>query len=192
MQSAFKYTAYALIAAGTITACRPEDDDPATPTPPVNEEELITTLSLHFHSSGGVEHKHFNFVDLDGDGGDPPSITTEPLSADSVYHVHIEVLNASGSTVEDITEEIEEEAAAHQFFFQVSGANATVAYEDADPNGMPIGLETEWTVGGVSSGSIVVTLRHGPDKHAPGVSGGDITNAGGETDIEVSFPLVIE
>jgi hypothetical protein len=39
---------------------------------------------------------------------------------------------------------------------------------------------------------VVVTLRHEPDKGAAGVSGGDITNAGGDTDIEVTFPVVIE
>ena len=35
-------------------------------------------------------------------------------------------------------------------------------------------------------------LRHEPDKSAAGVSSGDITNAGGETDIEVSFNVIIE
>ena len=49
-----------------------------------------------------------------------------------------------------------------------------------------------WTVGAASNGTVVVTLRHQPDKTASGVSSGDITYAGGETDIEVSFPLVIE
>jgi len=37
-----------------------------------------------------------------------------------------------------------------------------------------------------------VTLRHQPDKGAIGVSDGDITNAGGETDIEVLFDVIIE
>ena len=36
-------------------------------------------------------------------------------------------------------------------------------------------------------GQFTVTLRHEPDKSAQGVSAGDITNAGGETDIEVSL-----
>jgi hypothetical protein len=31
-----------------------------------------------------------------------------------------------------------------------------------------------------------------PDKYAAGVSEGDISNAGGETDIEVSFQVIIE
>lgn len=192
MRTTLKYIAFALITTATITGCKKDKDDPVAPTPPVNEEEVITTLRLHFHSAGGVEHKLFEFVDADGDGGNAPVITADALSADSIYSVAIEVLNESVNPAEDITGEIEDESDVHQFFFQVSGANATVAYADADVNGLPIGLSTLWTIGAASNGTVLVTLRHEPDKTAPGVSGGDITNAGGETDIEVSFPLVVQ
>ena len=40
--------------------------------------------------------------------------------------------------------------------------------------------------------SYTITLRHEPAKTATGVSGGDITNAGGETDIEVVFDVTVE
>lgn len=193
MRTKLNYLTYALIAAATVTACKKDDDDPVTPAPPpVNEEEVITTVRLHFHSANDVEHKHFEFSDPDGAGGAAPVISADTLSADSIYHVHMEILDESGSTVEDITAEIEEEGDVHQFFFQVSGANATVVYGDVDANGLPIGLETQWTIGAASNGSVMVTLRHEPDKTASGVSTGDITNAGGETDIEVTFPVVIE
>lgn len=186
-----KYMVMALIAAAAITGCK-KDDDPVTPPPPVNPEELITTLRLTFTSAGGTESKQFLFTDLDGDGGNAPVITSDTLSNDSIYTVAMEVLNESENPVEDITAEITAEDEEHQFFFQVSGANATVAYADADGNLQPIGLLTLWTIGAVSSGNVIVTLRHEPNKDGAGVSGGDITNAGGETDIEVDFPLVIE
>ncbi|HNU57129.1 MAG TPA: type 1 periplasmic binding fold superfamily protein [Flavobacteriales bacterium] len=193
MNKRMKQLAYALIATAMITACKKDDEDPVTPTtPPVNEEELITTLRLHFHSMGGSEHKMFVFTDLDGDGGNAPVITADTLSVDTMYHVEIEVLNESESPADTITTEIEEEGDVHQFFYQVSGANATVAYADTDANGLPIGLETMWTIGAASNGTVLVTLRHEPDKTAVGVSSGDISNAGGETDIAVSFPVVIE
>ncbi|HBK71516.1 MAG TPA: type 1 periplasmic binding fold superfamily protein, partial [Flavobacteriaceae bacterium] len=35
-------------------------------------------------------------------------------------------------------------------------------------------------------------LRHEPNKSASGVSDGDITNAGGETDIEVIFNITVQ
>ncbi len=176
----------------SVSSCRNDDkDDPVAPTP-VNEEELITTLELHFHSAGGTEHKHISFTDLDGDGGGTPVIEGDTLSPDSIYEVEVELWNGSQTPAVDISEEVAEEAEAHQVFFQVVGANATFAYADVDANGQPIGLLTEWTVGAASTGTVTVTLRHQPDKSAGGVSAGDITNAGGETDIEVTLPLVIE
>lgn len=175
-----------------LIACNKDKENPLDPTPPANEEELITTLALHFQSSGGSENKYFEFQDLDGAGGADPVITAEPLSADTMYLVELELLNESVAPAEDITAEVQAEAEAHQFFFTPGTVNASVAYDDADSNGDPIGLATIWTLGAAGVDSVLVTLRHGLDKGAPGVSGGDITNAGGETDIEVRFPLAVQ
>lgn len=176
----------------SISACKKDKDDPATPTPAVNEEEVITTLEVHFHSAGGSEHKHFRADDPDGPGGSPMTITADTLSADTVYHVHLVLLNNTVSPADDIGAEIEEEGEAHQFFYLVTGTSTQVTYTDADPAGRPIGLATTWSAGAASVGEIAVVLRHMPDKAAAGVASGDITNAGGETDIEVVFPLVVE
>ena len=183
-----------LVIAATLFAagCKKDDDDPVSPAPPANEEELITTVRLTFQSASKGEQKQFSYVDLDGDGGAAPVIEADTLSADSIYAVTIEVLNESEDPAEDITAEILAEDEAHQFFFQPSGANVAVTYADADGNGRPVGIATTWTVGAASSGTIVVTLRHEPDKNAPGVASGDITNAGGDTDIEVTLPVVID
>lgn len=175
-----------------VSGCKKEKDDPAAPAPPVNEEEVITTVRLTFQSMNNVEQKQFTYVDLDGDGGGAPVVEADTLSADSIYAVTIQVLNESEDPAEDITAEILAEDEAHQFFFQPNGANLNVAYADADANGAPVGVATMWTVGAVSNGTITVTLRHEPDKGAPGVAGGDITNAGGDTDIEVTFPVIID
>ncbi|MFZ1689367.1 MAG: type 1 periplasmic binding fold superfamily protein [Flavobacteriales bacterium] len=187
-----KYSTLLLASVLVLNGCNNDHDEVLAPPPPTNEEELITTVTLHFHSANDVEHKHFEFRDLDGDGGNPPIITADTLSADSVYEVSIEVLDESGTVAEDITAEILAEDEDHQFFFQFTNANATVAYDDADSNGNPIGLATIWTMGAASDGSLVLTLRHQPDKDGAGVDAGDITNAGGETDVEVNFPVVIE
>ncbi len=61
-----------------------------------------------------------------------------------------------------------------------------------DVNGNPIGISTIVTTNGASTGTITVTLRHEPNKDASGVSTGDITNAGGETDIEVIFNVEVQ
>jgi hypothetical protein len=46
--------------------------------------------------------------------------------------------------------------------------------------------------GAASTGTLGVILRHQLDKNAAGVADGDITNAGGDTDIEVVFPVTIQ
>ncbi len=176
-----------------IASCKKDDDDPVNPTtPPVNEEELITTVRITFNTLSDAEYKYFVFTDLDGDGGNAPVITADTLSADSIYNMNIEVLNESVSPIEEITQEILAEGVDHQFFYQVTGANLLLAYGDADANGLPVGQSGSCIAAGPSSGTLKVTLRHQPDKNGTGVSSGDITNAGGDTDVEVTFPAVVQ
>ena len=105
----------------------------------------------------------------------------------------MELLNETESPAENVTTEIQEEALDHQFFFQSSISNLNIAYNDVDANGNPIGLSSTLSTDSVAaSGTITITLRHEPNKSANGVSGGDITNAGGETDIEVVFPIDVQ
>ncbi len=183
------------IALGALTAilvlggCR--KDEGSTDQPPVvNEEEVITTVRLHMENA--TQHVHLEWTDLDGDGGAAPVITADTLSVDSVYEVEVELLNESVSPAVDVSAEVADEGVDHQFFFQVSGTGTTFAYADADANGNPIGLAAVCTAGPSGTGTLTLTLRHQPDKYATGVSDGDITNAGGETDVEVTFPLVVD
>ncbi len=184
-----------LIALGALTAvlvlggCK-KDDDPTDQPPVVNEEEVITTVRLHMENA--TQHVHLEWTDLDGDGGAAPVITADTLSMDSVYEVEVELLNESVSPAVDVSAEVLDEGVDHQFFFQVSGTGTSFAYADADANGNPIGLASVCTAGPAGTGTLTLTLRHQPDKFATGVSGGDITNAGGETDVEVTFPLVVD
>jgi hypothetical protein len=169
-----------------FTAC--EKEDPVIP----NEEELITTLVYTLTPEGGGNPVVFSFQDLDGDGGDAPVIVNGTLAANTTYAGALSLLNETETPAESISEEVEEEADEHQFFFSVSGVDATVSYADADGNGNPIGLASTVVAGAVSSGTLIITLRHEPAKSASGVSDGDITNAGGETDIEVTFDVTVQ
>ncbi|MDP5121821.1 MAG: hypothetical protein NWQ46_09520 [Spirosomaceae bacterium] len=164
-----------------------EKDDPVIE----NEEELITTMTYRLTATDGtvVEGK---FQDLDGEGGNPPVITPLNLRANTTYTGSLTLLNELENPAENITEEVAEEDREHQFFFQVSGANLTVAYADVDGDNNPVGLRTTVTTSAASTGTLSVTLRHEPNKSAAGVSAGNITNAGGETDINVVFNVVIQ
>ncbi len=164
------------------------EKDPEIP----NEEELITTVTIRCTPHGGGAEKVLRFEDPDGDGGIAPVITGDPFDAGIHYHCAVELLNESETPAENITEEIEEEDEEHQFFFMISGVDATIEYDDMDANGDPVGLHFELHANAAGTGTLTLVLRHQPDKSAQGVSSGDITNAGGETDIEVTFPLIIQ
>ena len=169
-----------------FTAC--EKDDPVIP----NEEELITTLKYTLTPNDGGTAITLSFLDLDGDGGNDPTITGGTLAVNQTYEGTLELLNEVESPAESITEEIEEEDEAHQFFFQTDISDLTVVYKDQDANGNPVGLSSTLTTGAAASGFIKIILKHEPKKSALGVSDGDITNASGETDIEVTFPVDVQ
>jgi hypothetical protein len=167
------------------TGC--DDDDPEPP----NEEEVITTVVLTLTPTAGGAPVVLNFLDADGDGAIPPVITGGTLQANTTYDGAIVFFNAIEN--EDVTIEVVEEALEHQVFYQTSGfTGITVTYEDADSEGNPLGILTTLSTGNVGGGTLTVILRHEPDKNATGVADGDPTNAGGETDIEVNFPVTIE
>jgi len=169
----------------SMTACG--KDDPVIP----NEEELITTFTYTL-TTAGADPVVLNFTDLDGDGGNAPVINGGTLTANTTYTGVIELLNEAESPAEDITEEVAEEREDHQFFFATDGLDLRFAYEDADANQQPVGLSTTLLTGDAGTGNLRITLRHEPDKNATGVSMGNIENAGGETDIEVTFPIMIQ
>jgi len=192
MNKKLQYITASLFIASAITGCKKDNVDPVIPPPPVNEEEVITTMILSFDNVGAGADKELRFTDADGDGSGAPVFDLDTLDNASVYTTSIILLNETVNPVDTISNEVLAEGEDHQFFFQPSGANISFIYSDADGNFNPIGLLTTMTTGAPSVGTLLVTLRHEPNKTAAGVQGGDITNAGGETDIEVSFPLVIE
>ncbi|MEZ4755276.1 MAG: type 1 periplasmic binding fold superfamily protein [Flavobacteriales bacterium] len=178
----------------SLAACKKDKEDgPITTPTPVNEEELITTLILTFTDTTAPTNTYeLRFTDLDGESGNPPVITGDTLAAGATYQLSIRVLDESGPVADEITTEILQEDEEHQFFFLVTGADLQISYADADADGMPVGLSNTAITGAASSGSLRVTLIHQPVKAAAGVSSGLIDNAGGETDIAVDLPVVIQ
>ena len=169
-----------------IVSCS-NDEDPDIPPEP----ELITTLNYTLTSSGG-DVVVLSFQDIDGDGGNAPIVMNGTLAANDSYTGSLELLNESVSPAEDITQEIMEEDEEHQFFFQSTVPGLTVAYGDQDEDGNPIGLITNLFTADAGSGSMTIILRHEPNKSGEGVASGDITNASGETDIEVTFTIDVQ
>lgn len=163
------------------------DDDPDIP----NEDEVITDVEVHLEAQTGGHHVTLTFTDSDGEGGNPPIITGGQLQADQRYDAHIKLYNKSVNPAEDITEEILDEADDHQFFFSSDITGLVTSYADEDEDGRPIGLKFSLITNEADEGVWRLILRHEPNKSAPGVQDGDITNAGGETDVEIEFPIEI-
>ena len=176
---------YALLASTLIFASCSDDDD-NTPDP-VNEEEVITTMTITLDS--GSDQVELQFQDLDGDGPDAATVTVSgSLNANTVYDGSIILLNETEMPAENVTEEVEEEDDEHQFFYTVgSGLDVSTEYTNFDGDGNPLGTAFILTTGAASSGSLTFTLRHEPNKPNTGLE-----DAGGSTDIEVSFDLVVE
>lgn len=179
-----KLIALLVIPAIFSTSCSNDDA-------PVNEEEVITTVTTTL--VGGGQTITLTSRDLDGDGPNAPVVTVSGnLVAGTTYTGSTTFLNELESPAEDITVEVEEEGADHQVFYQLPSSIGTVTYTDTDANGRPIGLNFTLVAGtSGSTGTLTVTLRHLPNKTASGVSGGDITNAGGNTDAAVNFSVAV-
>ena len=182
MNKLFSLLSLLILTSLLFSSCK---EDPMIP----EEPEIITTLNMSLSPADGSEDVILSFVDIDGDGGNDPVITGGVLAVNQSYTGTLQLLNQSVTPSESITEEIAEEDEEHQFFFQSNITDLSIDYNDQDADGNPIGLSINLTTGEAGSGTLTVILRHEPNKSGSGVSAGDITNAGGETDIEVTFPI---
>ncbi len=172
-------------------------------------EELITTVTVTLTPSGGSPIVA-EFDDPDGDGGEPPTIDTIALVANTTYTVTVGFQNRLETPAEEITDEVRDEAEDHQIFFTGSAVNGpatdnpnaaiTHAYADQDRTGLPIGLDNTFVVGSATGGDLIVTLRHLPPLNgqptktadtAATVKASGFSAIGGENDAQVTFPVVI-
>lgn len=179
----FMIMAIAVVTIAFSTSCKKGDPEIS------NEGEVITTLTYTLTSKDTAKTiSILSFIDLDGDGGLPPVIKAGNLKANTEYVGILTLSNAKN----DVTHEILEESVDHQFFFKNTLNGLDISYSDIDVNKNPIGLATILKTKDAGKGKLTITLRHKPNKEGDNVNNGDITNAGGETDIEVTFDINVE
>ena len=181
-----KLLALLFVSSLTIVSCSNNDDDDHNDG---NEEELITTVIYTLtNNANGADVVTLTFTDLDGEGGaDGVYNISGPLTANATYTGAIEFLNETENPAEDITEEVEEEGDEHEIFYS-NTVGLTITKNDTDGDGNPLGLETTLTTGAASNGTITVILRHEPTKPNDGTAAG----AGGSTDAQVSYSVVVQ
>ena len=167
-----------------IQACK--ENEPEPDKPPVNENELITTVQLIFTDSADNSVSSFLFKDPDGDGGNNPTVfDTILLKSDRTYFTQILLLDESKTKTDTISNEVLEEAEDHLFVFTPSWNGLNIRLTDLDSKGLPLGLLSTWKTGIPGNGRVKVAL-----KHQPGLKDG--SPAPGETDVEIAFICRIE
>ncbi|WP_297336094.1 hypothetical protein [Algoriphagus sp.] len=199
MKTYHKLPIYALsISLFAFASC--ESEDPVIE----NDGEVITDVNLNFtelDASGNEVGTPLTFNASDAEGIEVGNaLTTDDieLEAGKTYRLDIEVLNSIEN--EDITEEILEEGDEHQFYFLGSafeGSSAPLTYAYDDESGELIGVSGIVTVSsspGFNNAQFRVVLRHDLNKDFPGATNpsfSNFTEAGGESDLDVTFPLIL-
>lgn len=171
-----------------------DDDVPAAE----DEEEIITDVILTFTS--GTTVITAKAQDPDGEGPQDLTVTEQPtLAANTQYIMTITLENSIEG--ESITEEVEEEAGEHMFFFgftdglftspagngNLDARGDAVNYNDQDSNGLPLGLSTTWTTGDAGTGTLRVVLKHQPD-----LKTATSTSTDGSSDVDLTWNVTIQ
>jgi hypothetical protein len=182
-KSIIPFLALALTAAGVLSSCKKDKvEEP-------NEEEVITTVQVELTDNSNGTKTTFKFDDADGPGGAAPVVDTIKLGATKTYTATLTLLNKTANPVEDITEEVEEEANDHEIFIEpAAGSNIVVTNRNlAGTLNLPLGITSTWAAGAAANGTLKITLKHKPGAKA---AGDNVSK--GETDIEVVFNTKVQ
>lgn len=181
-----------------FSSCKSEDPVPE------NDGELITDVTLTFQEldvSNNPVGDPFEFTASDAEGieiGSAPDVETVTLTKGKKYQMYIDVYNSVAG--EDITEEIYAEGDEHQFYFLGTAFTSSpfLSYEYDDEGNELIGLKGIVTVQqspGFNTANMQIILRHDLDKNFPGANNPNFVEyaqAGGESDLDITFPVVVE
>lgn len=169
-----------------FTACKKQETKTNNNT---EENELITTLAIHFTDT--VSGDTFSYAWQQPAGpGTAITVDTIKLKAGKSYLASVQVLDESKNPVVDITSEIAELANEHRFYYSTNNSALQISILDFDTQNPPMELGLKFGLNSLSanpwSGIFGVKLKHYPSS-SPKVGG----EANGTTDIEVSFPMVL-
>jgi hypothetical protein len=145
----------------------------------VQEQENLNVLKIKIGAA------IFTWSDTDGVGGATPKVDTIKLTPNTTFDVELTVQDGSKSPVFDATPEIIAEKNDHLFVYKSTG-NFTISNYSKDGNGKDFGQTAKLQTVSTGNGSLQILLKHLPDKSATDPS------KTGETDMDVSFPVVVK
>jgi hypothetical protein len=178
-----------LISSLTITSSCKKN---AAPVP--DQQELITTIKIQMVEEFSSFMQTFQYKVENGFGGTAGtiSIDTLKLKPNTKYDVVLVVLNEKANPVENITTEILEKDNEHLFVFasNPNSGNGSVAVSagNFDKNGLPLNQSFKLSTSTAGSGTFKITLMHNPTNK----NGLSPETAGGETDLDATFPVVLQ
>lgn len=185
-----------LAAALLLTGCK--KDDPTSPGPDPNPQELITTIILQLTDTTGNTANAVTaaFRDLDGPGGNPPTVDTVRLKGGVGYDCRVVILDETKTPVDTVSNEVAEEGTAHRIWYSTAGGIAgrvaivPIDNDGGTPTPLPIGLliRVNVSTAGAAAGTLRSVLKH----YQPESTKRSDTNGSlGETDFDVTFPISI-
>jgi len=183
-----------IIAISTFSSC--SKDDPKQPLANNPQEVLTTILVQGFNQNDSLNANYqftYKWEDLDGDGGNLPVIDTLKLDSGIVYKCKIIILDKTKTPFDTVSNAIEEEKNAHQFFYSPSAnltgkINAQILDFDTNIPSLPVGLSlvlnTKSNQGYLLPimGSLNIVLSH-----YDGVP--KTIEKSSESDIDINFPV---
>lgn len=167
--------------------------------------EMITKVTLKF--TGGGQVVTVTATDPDGDG--VQNIQTDgslKLSKNTQYTMTMELINGladPGDEAYNVTAEVNKESDEHMFFFawtnnafstpsgngNIDNRSDPVDYQDVDANSLPLGLNTKWKTTDVATPAATLRVLL---KHQPALKSATSSSSDGETDLDLTFDLVVE
>lgn len=188
-----------LVGAFVLVGCKKDEEEDLAPPEAENEVEEFTYIEFIFTNENDPEDVTKGiWEDEDGFGPLEPVILQHPtFRANTTYRLTFVFENRLLTPVYNLWEEIKDEDDEHQVFFafdeglftnpegigNISDNTNPINYQDFDENGLPVGLETLWTVADVQEGALFRAVLG----HQPGVKGPNSTWDSGDIDWDITF-----
>jgi hypothetical protein len=180
-----------------FSACKEDNIDPTKPKDN-NAQELITTVVLNGYNANNPTANQFSvkWEDVDGDGGNSPTIDTLTLDSGINYRAQVLMIDKTKTPYDTISNEVILEGVDHQMFYTLSdNLTSKLNFErlDMDSNNppLPIGLDIKITPIHNTPfelplmGSVNIKLSH-----YDGVP--KTTSPSAESDIDIHLPIKVK
>ncbi|MBU3740704.1 MAG: hypothetical protein FGM24_00300 [Candidatus Kapabacteria bacterium] len=155
--------------------------------PDGHDHDVVSRVEVSLVGLLSADTTTYVWEDADGAGGNNPNrIDTIVLEVGKTYVGSLRLLNSTVSPVEDLTSGVRDDMDQHQFFFTITDSLATITIQDYDDRSLPVGLSIGLVGRKAGTGSLGIELSHFDDPtQKTGVNRSD------ETDVSVTFPLVV-